>query len=125
MVNNFDYEGIEYSVSKSILARLNKENNICMNIFCCENDLIYPVCVSNEKFENCIDLLLITDENKSHYVYIEEFNRFMCNKTKDNNKKHFFKYCLQCFTSKRVLIEHKENCLIINSKQSETISCTI
>ena len=26
--------------------------------------------------------------------------------------------CLQCFSSKKVFIEHKENCLIINGKQS-------
>ena len=65
-----------------------------------------------------MDLLLITDESKSHYVYIKGFDKFMCNKTKDNNKKHFFRYCLQCFTSKRVLMEHKENCLITNGKQS-------
>ena len=44
------------------------------------------------------------------------FNGFMCNKTKDNNKKHFSRYCLWCFTSKRVLIEYKEHCLIVNLK---------
>ena len=37
---------------------------------------------------------------------------------KDNNKKHFCRYHLQCFTSERVLIEHKEYCSIINGKQS-------
>ena len=25
---------------------------------------------------------MITDKNKSHHVYIKDFNRFMCNKTK-------------------------------------------
>ena len=25
-----------------------------------------------------MDLLSTTDENKSHYVYIEDLNRFMC-----------------------------------------------
>ena len=63
-------------------------------MFCCENYLTYPVHVSNEKFENCMDLLLIADENKSHYVYIKNFNRLMCNKTKNKNKKHLCKYCL-------------------------------
>ena len=29
-----------------------------------------------------MDLLLISNENKSHYVYIKDFNRFMCNKNK-------------------------------------------
>ena len=65
-----------------------------------------------------MDLLLITDENKSHYVYTKDFNRFMDNKTKSNNKKHFRKYCLQCFCSERVLIEHKKGCLVINGKQN-------
>ena len=36
-----------------------------------------------------MDLLLISHENKSHYVYIKDFNRFMCNKTKNKNKKYF------------------------------------
>ena len=30
----------------------------------------------------------------------------------------FCKSCLQCFSSKNVLIKHKENCLCINGKQS-------
>ena len=46
-----------------------------------------------------MDLLLITDDNKSHYVYIEDFNKFMSNKTKNKNKKQFSKYCLLCFRS--------------------------
>ena len=61
---------------------------------------------------------MITNENKSHYVYAKDFKtlRFMCNKTKNKNKKHFYKYCLQCFSSKRVLAEHKETRLKINGK---------
>ena len=63
-----------------------------------------------------MDMLLIFDENKSYYVYIKDFNRFMFSKTK--NKKHFCKCCLQCFSSEKVLIEHRENCLIITGKQN-------
>ena len=43
----------------------------------------------DKKFEKCMDLLPITDEHKLHYVYIKDFNRFMCNKAKIKNKKHF------------------------------------
>ena len=64
-----------------------------------------------------MDLLLISNENKSHYVYIKDFNRFMCNETKNKNKKYFCKFSLQGFSSEKVLIEHKGNCLIINGKQ--------
>ena len=65
-----------------------------------------------------MDLLLISDENKSHYVYIKDFDRFMCNKTKNKNKKYFCKCCLQCFGNGKILIEHKENYLVINGRQS-------
>ena len=63
-------------------------------------------------------ILLLIGNNKSHYVYIKDFNRFMFHKTKNKNKKWFCKSCLQCFSSKNVLIKHKENCLSINGKQS-------
>ena len=43
------------------------------------------------KFEDCIDLLLITDESKSHYVYIKDFRRFMCNKMKKHFGENYFK----------------------------------
>ena len=41
-----------------------------------------------------MDLLLIKDENKSHYVYIKYFDRFICKKTTkrikiDENKSHY------------------------------------
>ena len=45
---------------------------------------------------------------KSHYVYTKDFNKFMFNNTKHKNKKHFFRYYLQCFSSKRVSAEHKK-----------------
>ena len=54
----------------------------------------------------------------NYEVYIKDFNRFMFNKTKNKNKKYFSKYCLQCFSSEKVLTEHKESCLVINGKQN-------
>ena len=41
----------------------------------------------------------------------------MFNKTKCKGKKYFCKNCLQFFSSKKVLIEHKEDCLVINREQ--------
>ena len=61
-----------------------------------------------------MDLLLVLDEKKSHYLYIKDFDRFMFQKTKNKNKTYFCKSCLQCFSSKNVLTEHKEVCLSIN-----------
>ena len=63
-------------------------------------------------------LLLIIENDKSHYVYIKDLNTFMFHKTKNKNKKWFSKSCLQCFSSEKVLIKHKEDCLCINGLQS-------
>ena len=41
-----------------------------------ENGLVYPIYVSDQKFEDSMDLLLLIDDDKSHYVYIKDFNRF-------------------------------------------------
>ena len=117
-IDDLNYEGIKFPVSKKDYCRIERQSNICINMLCYENGLTYPVYVSDQKCHNSMDLLLISDGNNSHYVYIKDFNRFMCNKTKNKNKKYFCKCCLQCFSNEKILIEHKENCLVINDKES-------
>ena len=82
IANNLDYKGIKFPVSKKGYKKIEQKNNICINVFCYENDLVYPGHISKQKFKDCMDLLLINYENKSHYVYIKDFNRFMFSKTK-------------------------------------------
>ena len=53
---------------------------------CYENKLIFPIHISDQKFKNTSDLLFVIDENKSHYLYINDFDRFMFHKTKTKNK---------------------------------------
>ena len=79
---------------------------------------ILPIYVSDQKFEDLMDLLLLVDDDKSHYVYIKDFDKFMFHKTRNKNKKWFCKGCLLCFSSENVLLKHKENFLNINGKQS-------
>ena len=99
-------------------SKIEVKSNICINVFGYANELVFPVYVSDQKFEDSMDLLLLNDDDKSHYVYIKDFDRFMFHKTKNKNKKWFCKSCLQCFSSENVLIKHKEDCLSINGKQS-------
>ena len=42
----------------------------------------------------------------------------MYNQTKHKERKHFCMYCLQCFSSEKVLIDQKENCILVNGKQA-------
>ena len=77
------------NVSQKDYSKIENKKNICINVFCYGNDLVYPVRLSDEKFEKCRGLLLIADENKSHYFYIKGFIGFMCNKAKIRIKNTF------------------------------------
>ena len=116
--NNLNYNRIEFPVQEKVFSKVEVQNNICINVFGYENKLVFPIYVSNKEHRDSIDLLLLIRDNKSHYVYIKDFNRFMFHKTKNKNKKWFCKSCLQCFSSEKVLIGHKKDCLSINGLQS-------
>ena len=114
IAEKLDYDGIEFPVQENDFCG---ENNICINVFGYEDKLVFPIYVSDQIFEDSVDLLLLIDDDKSHYVCIKDFDRFIFHKTKNKNKKRFCKSCLHCFSSENVLIKHKENCLSINGKQ--------
>ena len=78
MINDLDYEGIKFPVSKKDYCKIERQNNIYINVFCYENRLTYPVYVSDENFGNAMDLSLIADENKSHYVYMIKILTDLC-----------------------------------------------
>ena len=93
-------------------------NNINISVFGYEKREPHQVYISKEKFNDMLNLLLITKGKDQHYVLIKDFNKFMYNQTKHKERKHFCMYCLQCFKSEIVLINHKENCTTVNGTQA-------
>ena len=74
--------------------------------------------ISKEKFDDEMNLLYVTSNDKGHYVLIKDFNRFMYDYTKHKNNKHFCMYCMQCFSSRKILDRHRKNCIATNGIQS-------
>ena len=72
-------------MSKKDFNEIEVKNKICINVFCYENKMVYPVHISDHKFENSMDLFIISNQIKSHYVFIKDFNKFMFNKAKTKN----------------------------------------
>ena len=62
----------------------------------------------------------MTEDDKSSYVFIKDFNRLMYSeaKTKNQHKKYHFMHCLQSFTKEQILDQYKQNCLLINRRQA-------
>ena len=113
-----NFQGIDFPVSKKDYGKIEVLNKIYINVFCYENKAVYPVYLSDQKFDDTVDLLLMSNKVVSHHLYIKDFNRLMFNKTKNKNKKYVCKSCLQCFSSENVLNEHKKDCLLINIGQN-------
>ena len=117
-IDKLDYSGIEFPVTTKHYNKIEKQNEININVFGYENKQPYPIFVSKEKYDRQMNLLLITENDNKHYVLIKDFNRFMFNQTKYEGKKHFCMHCLQCYSSERVLNNHKDNCIQVNGTQA-------
>ena len=117
-INKLDYSGIEFPVTTKQYNKIEKQNKININVFGYENKQPYPIYISKEKYTNHMKLLLITKDENKHYVLIKDFNKFMFNQSKHKARKHFCMYCLQCFSSERVLNNHKDICIQVNGAQA-------
>ncbi|XP_068728071.1 uncharacterized protein [Montipora capricornis] len=117
-VDNLNYQGIEFPVTTKQYNKIEKQNEININVFGYEDKQPYPIYVSKEKYEDHLNMLLITENENKHYVLIKDFDKLLYNQKKHKERKHFCMYCLQCFSSERVLTNHKENCIQVNGKQA-------
>ena len=86
IAKKLDYDETEFPVQEKDFNKIEVKNNIYINVFGYENGLVFPIYVSDQKFEGSIDLLLVIDDDKSHYVYIKDFDRFLFHETKNKNK---------------------------------------
>ena len=93
--------------------------NINLNVFCYDSNRIYQLYDSQQNNEQVLNVLLISDEEKSHYVFIKDFDRMMYSQTttKNQHKKFYYKHCLQKFTTEEILNKHKEKSLLVNVTQ--------
>ena len=85
-MQDLDYTGIEFPVTTKQYNKIEKQNEIRINVFGYENKQPYPIFVSKEKYNNQMNLLLTTEDDKKHYVLIKDFNSFMYN-YKQNTKR--------------------------------------
>ena len=98
---------------------MKKKNSIGISVFGYEKKVKYPIYVPKNCCEDKhVDLLLIGEGEKKHYVLIKDFNTFMYDHTLRRERKRFCRYCLQAFSSEEILKSHIKNCFKINGKQT-------
>ena len=92
LINDLNCEGIKFLVLSNDFSKIEIKNKIYFNVFCYENILPFTIYISDQKFKDSMNLFLLEDENKSHYVYIKDFKKLMFNKTKNEKKFTFPKF---------------------------------
>ena len=46
LASNLNYKGIEFPVQEKDFNKIEVQNNICINVFGYENELVYPIFIS-------------------------------------------------------------------------------
>ena len=112
-----DFKDTKFPIKVRDINKIEKKNSISISNFGYENKEKHPNCVSKKCYDKKhVDLLLIEEKDKRHYVLIRNFNTFIYNHTLHHGKK-FCRYCLQAFSTEEILKPHIKNCFKINGKQ--------
>ena len=91
MPKKLNFKDIKFPVEVREYIILKKKNSIGVSIFGYENKEKHPIYVSKKYCEfKHVDVLLIGEEEKRHYVLIKEFNTFMYDHTLHRRKTIFF-----------------------------------
>ena len=98
-----------------IFTKLKKKKNcISISVFGYKKKEKYPIYVSKNTFKRHVDLLLIGEEGKRHYVLIKDFNTCMYYHILHRERKQFCHYYLQAFSIAVILVLSHVNWLLKN-----------
>ena len=124
--DTLDWNGVKFPSSNLDIERLEENNDgiISVNVYHISNELndntilLYrKTKIAKSKFH--IDLLKLEEGNKSHYVFIKNYDKLMFSQTnKKKVKKFHCKNCLHGFGSEDLLNKHNENgCMAVEGQQ--------
>ena len=107
---DFDWDGIEFPVRFRDIKRLESKNEITINILAVEDKKVY-ICRKGKEYTRSVNLMLITDGNKKHYVALKSLKRLLSSqKSKHKEPQHFCTNCLQGFATEIFRDEHYQYC---------------
>ena len=87
-----NYSDIAFPLDINDYEKIKDRFQMQVNVFGFENK-VYALYISKKSYDQMLNLLLITEKDKSHYLFIKDFNKLMFSRTKHKNKKH---YCMSC-----------------------------
>ena len=109
---------IKTSVNEQDSPKIENQFNISIYLFSYSDSNIYPIRLTQSVAAKHVDLLVTSNSEINHHVWIKNFNRLCYNVTKHNAKMFFCEYCIQDFASELILKKHLEDCIVLTKCQS-------
>ena len=113
-IDTVNMGNIHYPVALKDVSKFEKLNSdIAVSVYTYdENYSVSPLQVSKHVDRPYrIKLLLISDENKTHYCLIENFSRLISSQaSKHKGKAYVCERCINAFTTENALKEHEKHC---------------
>ena len=108
---DFDWSGIEFPVSVKDIKKFEFRNQLSINLLAIEGKQIY-ICRKGSNYERIINLMLITENNRKHYVAIKSLSRLLSSQnTKHKGKEYFCMNCLQGSNEESSRDKHLDYCI--------------
>nr|XP_024218076.1 uncharacterized protein LOC106687159 [Halyomorpha halys] len=93
----FQNSCVSFPTSINEIKKFEKVNNISINVYGLdEKEKIYPLKVCKKELKDHRDLLLVSNGQTSHYVYIKNLERLVMNQIR--KYEHKITICKRCFT---------------------------
>ena len=104
-------EGIDFPTPISQITKIEKQNSLAINVYGWEKNspVVYRISEQPENIKR-INILMITENDKFHYVWIKYFSRFVYTQSKHQHRKYFCERCLHGFSREDLLTTHVPEC---------------
>ena len=103
------FDGIDAPTPVSQVKKVEKMNKLSINVYGWERGKVIIHRLSDYKHSKLINVMIIEDSGKTHYVWIKHFNRLLASQEK-NNHKHYCERCLIGFQEENALVKHMDDC---------------
>ena len=108
--NELNLEGIDFPVAIHQVNKFEKQNNISVNVVGFENNLLFPIHVTKERFDTHVNLLLYSEGNARHYCLIKNLNKLLYSQNRHKAQMFYCRYCFHGFIREDLLGDHQLHC---------------
>ena len=109
--HELNVSGIEFPMKVKDISKFERQNpTISINLFGYEEQELFPVYIIEHKKEQHVNLLLISNNDTTHYCLVRNLSRLLASLAKHDGKRFYCNYCLHGFKRQDLLEQHEPHC---------------